>query len=156
MVVHTWYAIITALLGLSLIMGCASNPYMSTGAAVGGGLGALTGAAINNRNPWAGAAVGGLIGGVLGGVTGEMVRQRQTPPQPQQGYYYQPAPGYGQPAPGYGSPPSRPYYGSSSSPTSPGPTYSSAPPPADSRYSQVTPPQPEGCRTPMKYAPYYY
>ena len=150
MVVHAWHLIIVVLTGLSLVMGCASSPYIGTGAALGGGVGALAGAAINNRNPWTGAAVGGLLGAGLGAVGGYAVQQRQAsqPPQPQQGYYYQPAPGYGAPAP-------HPNYGYNSPPPAPGPTYSSAPP-AENNYSQLTPPQPEGCRVPMKYTPYYY
>jgi hypothetical protein len=145
-VVNGWQGIIVALTALTLIMGCASSPYVGTGAALGGGLGALTGAAIGNKNPWAGAAVGGLVGTALGAAGGYAIQQRRTA-QPPQGYYYQPAPpGYG-PPPGYGyNAPQGPYYG-----------YSSEPPAAgDSYYSQNTPPQPEGCRTPMKYAPYYY
>ena len=145
--VKAWHGIILGLTALSLAMGCASSPYVGTGAALGGGLGALTGAAINNRNPWAGAAVGGLVGSALGAAGGYVVQQRQTVQQPPQGYY-QPAPGYGAPAP-------RPYYGSSATPPAAAPSYSSTPPAADN-YSQVAPPQPEGCRTPVTNAPYYY
>ncbi len=38
----------------------------ATGAIIGAGIGALTGAAINKYNPAAGAAVGGLIGAGIG------------------------------------------------------------------------------------------
>ena len=145
---NTGPGIMVVLLGLSLIMGCASNPYMSTGAALGGGIGALGGAAIANKNPWAGAAVGALAGGVLGGVVGEALRPKQaSQPPPPRGYYYQPAPGYGAPPPpgrayGYAPPPAGPSYGSA--------------PPAGYSYSQNTSPQISGCRTPLSNAPYYY
>ena len=181
---NMWPGIIVLLTALSLSLGCASSPYVGTGAAIGGGVGALTGAAINNRNPWAGAAVGGLIGSAVGAAGGYAVSQRQTTQQPQ-GYYYQPAPGYSAPppqpnygpnygynypppapgpsyggappAPGpvYSSPPQAPGPAYSSQPPGPGPAYSSAPA-AEDNYSQLTPPQPEGCRAPMKYTPYYY
>lgn len=151
---NPWHGIILVLTAFSLIMGCASNPYMSTGAAVGGGLGALTGAAINHRNPWQGAAIGGLIGGALGAVGGEVVRQRQPVPQPPQSYYqpyYEPQ--YGRP--GYSSPTPSPNY--SSRPPVAAPDHgNSSPPGAGDHYSQTTPPQPDGCRAPMTYAPYYY
>ena len=58
--------VILALLALSFLMGCASpnqNPYMYTGAGLGAAPGAGLGAAVNNRNPWKGAAIGGLLGG---------------------------------------------------------------------------------------------
>jgi hypothetical protein len=141
---HAWHGIIVVLTSLSLLMGCASSPYVGTGAALGGGLGALTGAAIGHKNPWAGAAIGGLAGAGAGALGG-YVLQQQRQAQPPQGYYYQPPPrNYG------------PSYGYNYPPPAPGrPTYSSAPP-AGNNYSQLTPPQPEGCRVPMKYVPYYY
>jgi hypothetical protein len=149
---HAWHGIIVVLTSLSLLMGCASSPYVGTGAALGGGLGALAGAAIGHKNPWAGAAIGGLAGAGAGALTGYALQQRQA--QPPQGYYYQ------QPPPAYGAPPPRPNYGPNYGynypPPAPGrPTYSSAPP-VENNYSQLTPPQPEGCRVPMKYVPYYY
>ena len=49
--VHLWHSLIVALTALSLLMGCASSPYVGTEAAVGGGLGALAGAAIGHRIP---------------------------------------------------------------------------------------------------------
>ena len=52
--------LIVALTALSLITGCASSPYMGTGALLGGGVGAIAGAAIDHHNPWQGALVGGL------------------------------------------------------------------------------------------------
>lgn len=169
MAVHAWQGIIVVLTALSLLMGCASSPYVGTGAAVGGGLGAITGAAIGNRNPWAGAAIGGLIGTALGAVGGYAVQQRQTAQQPPQGYYQQPAPpAYGAPAPpGYGHAPAPapPGYGRAPAPapgpaygyntpnpvTPQGPQYSEAPP---ANYSQAPPPQPSSARTPITSAPY--
>ena len=166
------------LTALSLVMGCASSPYVGTGAALGGGLGALTGAAIGNRNPWAGALIGGLVGSGLGAAGGYMVQQRQAAQPPQgQGYYYQPAPrGYGAPAPpayGYNSPAPRTgsrYGANGPAPGAPaGPSYSwntpapvsphdsesgnSTAPPA-AQYSQA--PQPPSVRTPVTNAPYNY
>jgi len=61
--------ILVGLLGLSLLAGCASpaqNPSLYTGAGLGAALGAGLGAAINNGNPWRGAAIGGLLGGCRG------------------------------------------------------------------------------------------
>jgi hypothetical protein len=165
MAVHAWQGIMVVLTALSLIMGCASSPYIGTGAALGGGVGALAGAAINNRNPWSGAAVGGLVGSVLGAAGGYAVQQRQTYQQPQG--YYQPQPGYGAPpaqgynsppAYGYNAPPAGPNYSYNQPPASPSPNYgySSDPPVAGNQGREISPPQPEGCRTPMTYAPYYY
>lgn len=161
MAVQAWHGIIVILTALSLIMGCASSPYVGTGAALGGGLGAITGAAIGSagRNPWAGAIIGGAVGTGLGAAGGYALQQRQTQPQPPQGYYYQqPPPGYGAP-PGYGSyaPAPGPSYGGSyggyNTPnpvTPPGAQYSAAPP----EYSQQQAPQPSCVRTPVKPAPY--
>ncbi|MCL6622675.1 MAG: glycine zipper 2TM domain-containing protein [Syntrophobacterales bacterium] len=60
------------------LWGCSgTHPYTYTGAALGGGMGALTGAAVDHNNRWRGAAIGGLMGGVLGGVAGELARQNQ-------------------------------------------------------------------------------
>ena len=61
---------------------------------VGGGLGALTGAAIGHKNPWAGALIGGLVGTGLGAAGGYALQQRQASQQPPQGYYQQPPQGY--------------------------------------------------------------
>jgi hypothetical protein len=82
---HAWHGIIVVLTSLSLLMGCASSPYVGTGAALGGGLGALTGAAIGHKNPWAGAAIGGLAGAGAGALGG-YVLQQQRQAQPPQGY----------------------------------------------------------------------
>ena len=111
--------ILVGLLGLSLLAGCASpaqNPSLYTGAGLGAALGAGLGAAINNGNPWRGAAIGGLLGAAGGGVAGALYGQSQTPYQPQPQGAYQPpqqpqqAPyqqqGNYQPAPYYGPPPS--------------------------------------------------
>ena len=93
---NTWLRPLLLTVTALSLLGCTASPYTYTGAALGGGLGAGTGAIIDRGNPWRGAAFGALIGGVLGGVGGEVVRQRQTPSQPH-GYYQ---PGY---APRYGS-----------------------------------------------------
>ena len=121
--------IILGVLGLSFLTGCSTagmaspSPYLLPGAGIGAALGAGLGAAINNQNPWRGAAIGGLLGAAGGGVAGEVYGRSQTPyqpqqsgacqPQPQQGYYQQPQQGYYQPqqgnyqpAPYYGPPPS--------------------------------------------------
>src|SRR5208337_2220198 len=86
--------LIVTLTTLSLIMGCASSPYVGTGALLGGGVGAVTGAAIGHSNPWAGALIGGLAGSALGAAGGYALQQGQTS-QPQQGYYYPAQPGSG-------------------------------------------------------------
>jgi len=149
--------LIVALTTLSLIMGCASSPYVGTGALLGGGLGAITGAAIaHNSNPWAGAAIGGLAGSALGAAGGYVLQQGQTsqpqPGQPQQGYYYpaQPdpgaaaPPGYGYDAPAPGAAPGPAYGDNRGNPAAPqGPQESAAPPPG-SYYSQAPPPQTPG------------
>lgn len=162
---HTRLGIIVALLtSLSLVMGCASSPYVGTGAAVGGGLGALTGAAIGNRNPWQGAAIGGLLGAALGAGGGYLLQQRQAG-QASQGYYdqqpgygysapppaaappaYAAPPGYNSPAPGYGPPSGLPQ------------AYSSAPPPGyyQQPEQQPIPNLPRGYTgPPIAKAPYY-
>ncbi len=173
--VHFWHGIIVVFAALSLIMGCASSPYVGTGAALGGGLGALTGAAIGNRNPWAGALIGGAVGTALGAAGGYAMQQRQTAPQ--QGYYYQQAPqGYGAPpAYGYSAPAPGPAYGyNTPAPATPsGPRYSTnapspAPPPSPGTSwntpAPVTPSEPgygsssapqANARTPISPAPYY-
>jgi hypothetical protein len=106
--------IFLALLGLSLLTGCATpsqNPYLYTGAGLGAALGAGIGAAANHRNPWKGAAIGGLLGGAGGGIAGEVYGRSQAPYQPQQsGYYQPPQQGYYQPQQGNYQP--APYYGS--------------------------------------------
>jgi hypothetical protein len=151
--------LIVALTTLSLIMGCASSPYVGTGALLGGGLGAITGAAIaHNNNPWAGALIGGVAGSALGAAGGYVLQQGQTgqpqpgqPQQPQQGYYYPAQPGSGaaaQPGYGYGPPPPSaapgPAYGDNrGNPAAPQGTQETAPPPPES-YGQAPPPQTPG------------
>ncbi len=110
--------ILVGLLGLSLLAGCATpsqNPYLYTGAGLGGLLGAGIGAAANHNNPLKGAGIGALLGAAGGGIAGEVYGRSQTPYQPQQSGYYQPQqqgnyqpqqPGNYQPAPYYGPPPS--------------------------------------------------
>ncbi len=93
---NTWLRPLLLIMAALSLLGCTASPYTYTGAALGGGLGAGTGAIIDRNNPWRGAAFGALIGGVLGGVGGEVVRQNRAPSQPH-GYYQ---PGY---APRYGS-----------------------------------------------------
>lgn len=166
--VHLWHSLIVALMALSLLMGCASSPYVGTGALLGGGLGALTGAAIGNKNPGAGALVGGLVGTGLGAAGGYVLQSRQAQPQPQ-GYYQQPPPGYGYapPPPGYGyRPQPGPSYGGSyggyntPNPVMPGaPQYSEAPGPppynqAPPRYQNQAEQQSSAVHTPITPAPY--
>ncbi len=160
--VHLWHSLIVALTALSLLMGCASSPYVGTGAVVGGGLGALTGAAIGHKNPWTGALVGGLVGTGLGAVGGYALQQRQAQPQPQ-GYYQQPPPGYAPPPPGYGSrpqPPGPSYGGSyggynTPSPVTPGaPQYSEQYNQAPPQYQNQAQQQPSSVHTPITPAPY--
>jgi hypothetical protein len=88
-----------ALIAFSLGTGCAQqDPYLYTGAGLGGALGAGLGAAINNHNPWKGAAIGGLLGVAGGGLAGAAYGQSKTayppqgyyPPAQQQGYYSSP------------------------------------------------------------------
>jgi hypothetical protein len=109
--------ILVGLLGLSLLAGCATpsqNPYLYTGAGLGGLLGAGIGAAANHNNPLKGAGIGALLGAAGGGIAGEVYGRSQTPYQPQQSGYYQPQQqeysppqqGNYQPAPYYGPPPS--------------------------------------------------
>jgi hypothetical protein len=155
---------------------------VGTGALLGGGLGALSGAAIGHSNPWQGAAIGGLIGTAAGAAGGYALQRRQ-PSQPPQGYYYQQQqqPGYGTPAPpaygyntpapyGYNRPAPGPAYGynapapgpssggayggfNTPNPvTPPGPQYSAAP--ALPPYSQSQEPQPSSVHTPIIPAPY--
>ncbi|MBM4294681.1 MAG: hypothetical protein FJ126_07240 [Deltaproteobacteria bacterium] len=163
---NTWLRTLVLMVAASLIFGCtAGNPYIYTGAALGTGVGALGGAAIDSTNPYRGAAIGGLLGAVLGGVGGEVVRQQQYPQAPQ-GYYQ---PGYGPPRgyappPGYSAPPR---YGYSAPPpgnysqgqSTPGPqNYSQAPgAPGPQNYSQ--PPSAPGpqnySQAPSEPAPQY-
>ena len=181
MVTPVWQSIITVLVALSLFLGCASSPYVGTGALLGGVLGAGTGAAIGNRNPGQGALIGGLIGTVAGAAGGYALQPRPAG-QPPQGYYYQQPPGYGAPAPpaygyntpapyGYNRPAPGPAYGynapvpgpssggayggyNTPNPVTPpgGPQYSAAPAlPPDSQSQE---PQPSSVHTPIIPAPY--
>ena len=163
--VYLWHSLIVALMALSLLMGCASSPYVGTGAVLGGGLGALTGAAIGHKNPWAGALIGGAVGTGLGAAGGYALQQRQVSQPPPQGYYQQQQPGYAPPPPGYGSRPQAPgpSYGGSyggyntPNPVTPGaPRYSEAPGP---QYDQAPPQyqnqaQRSSVHTPITPAPY--
>jgi hypothetical protein len=152
--------LIVTLTTLSLIMGCASSPYVGTGALLGGGLGAAAGAAIGHSNPWQGAVIGGLAGSALGAAGGWALQQGQTS-QPQQGYYYpaQPGssavapPGYGYGAPAPGSAPHSVYSSTWTSVDPQGPQGSAAPPPKS--YSQTPPPRDPGIRAPLTNGPYY-
>jgi len=66
---------LVVLLGVFLA-GCAGqNPYTYQGAAVGGALGAGTGALIDSNNRWRGAMIGGLGGAALGGAVTEISRR---------------------------------------------------------------------------------
>ena len=66
-------------------------------------------AALLDKNPWAGALIGGLVGTGVGAAGGYALQQRQASQQPPQGYYQQPPPGYSAPPPqGYGSRPQAP------------------------------------------------
>jgi len=97
------HILMAGLLTLSLLAGCAApsqNPSLYTGAGLGAALGAGLGAAINHRNPWKGAAIGGLLGAAGGGIAGEAYGRSTCYPCPQQtqGYYQQaPQPYYGPP-----------------------------------------------------------
>ena len=86
------------------LIGCgttgAPQNYLMTGGGIGTALGAGIGAAVNSSNPWKGAAVGGLLGAATGAIGGEVYRRTQQPAQPQQGYNQ-----YGPQQPGYGYPP---------------------------------------------------
>ncbi len=116
-----------ALIAFGLATGCSQqDSYLYKGAGLGGALGAGLGAAINNRNPWKGAAIGGLLGAAGGGLAGAAYGKSQDPyqsqgyyppPPPQQGYYQQPQGNYQQQGyyeqQGYYQQP-QPYYGPSS------------------------------------------
>ena len=125
------------LMALISLAGCASTGapqnYLMTGTGIGTALGAGIGAAVNSNNPWKGAAVGGLLGAATGAIGGEVYRRTQQPAQPQQGNYQ-----YGPQQQGYGYPPPNqgynraPYYGQQS------PYGQSGPPPG--YYSQEGPP----------------
>ena len=107
--------IILGVLGLSFLTGCSTagmaspSPYLLPGAGIGAALGAGLGAAINNQNPWRGAAIGGLLGAAGGGVAGTLYGQSQTPYQSQQQGYYQP-PQQGNYQPQQGNYQQAPYY----------------------------------------------
>jgi len=162
---HFWQGLLVMLLTISLVTGCASSPYVGTGAALGGGLGALTGAAVGHRNPWAGALIGGAVGTAVGAAGGYAVQQRRASQTPQGYYYQQPtSPSYPAPAPpayGYRTPAPGPSYGGAyggyNTPnpvTPPSPQYSEAPA-APQYYSQNHSAQPSSVRTPITNAPYH-
>ena len=131
----SWVAMIS-------LSGCttgAPQNYLMTGGGIGTALGAGIGAAVNSNNPWKGAAVGGLLGAATGAIGGEVYRRTQQPAQPQQGYYGPPQPGYGNPPPnqGYSRAPyygQQPGYGQSGPP--PGYYSQEGPPPAPYGASQ--------------------
>jgi hypothetical protein len=151
--VTTWLRTLILMAAASLIFGCTAggpygNPYMLTGAALGTGVGALGGAAIDPTNPARGAVIGGALGAVLGGVGGEVVRQQQYPQAPQGYYqpgYYGPPRGYAT-SPGYSAPPRYGYNAPapgnySQAPSAPGPqNYSQAPSAPAPQYSYRRPP----------------
>jgi len=57
--VNTWLRTLVLMVAASLIFGCtAGNPYIYTGAALGTGVGALGGAAIDSTNPYRGPSEG--------------------------------------------------------------------------------------------------
>ncbi len=131
----SWVAMIS-------LAGCASTGapqnYLMTGTGIGTALGAGIGAAVNSNNPWKGAAVGGLLGAATGAIGGEVYRRTQQPAQPQQGYNQ-----YGPQQPGYGYPP--PNQGYYRGPNNGPPAYSqSGPPPYNQSgppaYGQSGPP----------------
>jgi hypothetical protein len=95
-----------------------------------------------------------VMGCALGALGGEVVRPRQPGPPPPQGYYQ---PDYGPQCgrPGYRPPPPSPNYSSRPPVTAPN-QGNGAPPGAGDYYSQTPSPQPDGCRAPMTYVPYYY
>lgn len=64
--------IIAAIFSTTLLGSCARTDYTGQGAAVGGGLGALAGALLDDDNHWRGAVIGGLIGAALGGTLTEV------------------------------------------------------------------------------------
>lgn len=139
--------IIWVIAALGMIMGCASSPYMGTGALLGGGVGSLAGAALAHNNPWQGAAIGGLIGTALGAAGGYALQPRPASPQ---GYYYPAPPGYGTatpPAYGYGygaATPSAYGYGAAAPGSRPGGAYGyyAAPPAVSGPQPSATPPEP--------------
>ncbi|HSN04363.1 MAG TPA: OmpA family protein [Nitrospira sp.] len=63
---------ILVLCGLAFLSGCADDPYQKTkiGAALGGLIGAGTGAAIDSKNRGRGAAIGAAVGVLAGGGVG--------------------------------------------------------------------------------------
>ena len=131
--------LLVSLVAMISLAGCASapqNPYLYTGAGIGGAVGAAIGAGVNGSNPWKGAAIGALLGGATGAVGGEVYRQTQQPAQPRQGYYQN-----GPQQPGYGYPP--PNQGYNGGPNYGPPPYGqSGPPPG--YYSQGGAPTPNG------------
>ena len=76
--------------------------YTGSGALIGGGSGALLGAAIDRRNPAAGALIGGAAGLLTGSLIGHSMDD-----DARRRYYYQPPPVYvpPPPAPVYVAPP---------------------------------------------------
>lgn len=60
---------------LLLLSGCATTPRTRAGARIGGIVGAIGGAVIDDDNPWRGGVLGAAAGAILGGVIGDIVDQ---------------------------------------------------------------------------------
>jgi len=74
------------------LFACATG--RDTGIVSGGAIGAGTGAAIDRKNPWRGAIIGGLIGAFAGGVIGDYAdRQKKDRSQSVREVRYKPAQG---------------------------------------------------------------
>ena len=62
--------------GLLLLSGClATTPRTRAGARIGGIVGAIGGAVIDDDNPWRGGVLGAAAGAILGGVIGDIMNQ---------------------------------------------------------------------------------
>ncbi len=61
---------------LLLLSGCvATTPRTRAGARIGGIVGAIGGAVIDDDNPWRGGVLGAIGGAIIGGVIGDIVDQ---------------------------------------------------------------------------------